>query len=46
MGDPEIDDPRPVLRQQNVRGLEVPVHEARRVDLLKALRQPSGQRQY
>nr|WP_245960152.1 hypothetical protein [Prauserella flavalba] len=31
-GDPEIDQPRPVLGQQDLRGLEVPVHRARRVD--------------
>src|ERR1700678_1034397 len=32
-----------VVRQQSVRGLEVPVHQARRVDRRKAPRQPSEQ---
>ena len=44
-GDAEVDDPRPVLGQQHVRRLEVPVHHAHGVDRVEALRQPGGQRQ-
>jgi hypothetical protein len=44
-GDAEVDDPRPVLGEQHVRRLEVPVHHAHGVDRVEALRQPGGQRQ-
>ena len=38
MGNAEIDDPRPVVREQDIRGLEVPVHHAHGVNDLPAPR--------
>ena len=37
-GDAEINDPRAILRNQNVRRLEVPVHHAGGVDRTQAFR--------
>ena len=44
-GDAEVDHPRPVLRQQHVRRLEILVDHSRGVDRRQALRQARGQRQ-
>ena len=43
-GDPEVDDPRPVHREQHVGGLEVTVHHPAGVDRLQGLDQPGQQR--
>ena len=43
-GDPEVDDPGPVRRQDHVAGLEVPVHQAAGVDRAQPLGQPGAQR--
>ncbi len=42
-GDPEVDDLRPVLVQQDVAGLQVPVHDAGGVDRRQGLGDPAGQ---
>lgn len=41
--DPEVDDPRPVRRQQDVGRLEIPVHQAVRVDRAERLAERRGQ---
>jgi hypothetical protein len=43
LGDAEIDDLRPILAQDHVRGLEVPVHEPGRVDDGQRFSQAGGQ---
>jgi hypothetical protein len=42
---PEPRDPRPVLGQQDVRGVEIPVHQPRVVNGAQPRRQPGGQQQ-
>jgi hypothetical protein len=44
--DPEVGQPRPVLRQQHVRRVEVPVHHARGVNGAQAFRQSGRQRRH
>jgi hypothetical protein len=44
--DPEVDQPRPVLGQQDGRRTEVPVHHARGMQRAQAFRQPGRQRQH
>jgi hypothetical protein len=45
-GDAEIDDPRSVLSQQQVRWLQITVHDARCVDRAQALGQSRRQREH
>ena len=42
--EPEPGHPRPVLGQQDVRGIEIPVYQPRVMDGAQGLRQPGGQR--
>ncbi len=46
LGDPEVDHPGAVLGQQHVRGLQITVYHACRVDRAQALRQARRQRQH
>jgi hypothetical protein len=43
---PEVDHPRPVLGQHDVRGIQMPVHQARGVQRAQAGGQRGGQRQH
>jgi hypothetical protein len=43
-GDPEIDDPRPVVAQDDVTGLDVPVDQATGVDSRQPLGEPGPER--
>jgi hypothetical protein len=44
--DPEINQPGPVVGKQDIRGLEVAVHDPGGVNIGQALRQPPRQRQH
>jgi hypothetical protein len=44
-GNPEVDDPRAILGQQDIRGLQVPVHDVRGMDGAQALGQTRRQGQ-
>ncbi len=45
LGNPEVDDPRPIFGQQHVGRFKVTMHDTGGVDSVQALRQPGGQRQ-
>lgn len=43
LGDPEVDDPRPVVQEQHIRRLQVAVHQPHAVERLQCFGQSRGQ---